>query len=193
MKQNMDAGKSRGGRGGRAVPVAVFVCWLVGALVLAVLPAGSDARHWVADGLYLGAAGLALVSLARAIGGSRGRQRLFWGLLGAGVVANLAGDMGWSGLQEAPLGAEGASLPHAAYLVSYLFFAGALLLLVGLATRRISLVTSLDALCIALSTGILAWYFFLGAAVSGATGLLEVSSTLSWVLFDAALLFLCLV
>ena len=193
MKQNMDAVKSRGGRGGRTVPVAVFVCWSVGALVLAVLPAGSGARHWVADGLYLGAAGLALVSLARAIGGSRGRQRLFWGLLGAGVVANLAGDMGWSGLQEAPLGAQGASLPHAAYLVSYLFFGGALLLLVGLATRRISLVTSLDALCIALSTGILAWYFFLGAAVSGASGWLEVSSTLSWVLFDAALLFLCLV
>ncbi|MDP8900658.1 MAG: hypothetical protein M3N33_05820 [Actinomycetota bacterium] len=185
--------KSRVGRGSRVVPVAVLVCWSVGAVVFAVLPAGSDARSWVANGLYLGAAVLALVSLARAIGGARGRQRLFWGLLGAGVVANLAGDLGWSEIQEAPLGAQGASLPHAADLVSYLFFGGAVLLLLGLATRRITLVTSLDALCIALSTGILTWYFFLGAAVSGATGWLEVSSTLSWVLFDAALLFLCLV
>ena len=193
MAQITDAVKSRLGRGARVVPFAVLVCWSVGALVFAVLPAGSDARYWVANGLYLGAAVLALVSLARAIRGAYGRQRLFWGLLGAGVVANFAGDLGWSGLQESPLGAQGASLPHAAYLVSYLFFGGALLLLVGLATRRISLVTGLDALCIALSTGILAWYFFLGEAVSGATGWLEVSSTLSWVLFDAALLFLCLV
>jgi hypothetical protein len=64
-----------------------------------------------------------------------------------------------------------------------------------LATRRITLVTSLDALCIVFSTGILAWYSVLGTAVSAtrAAGLWEVSSTLSWVLFDAALLFLCLV
>jgi len=193
LAQITDAVKSRVGRGARVVPVAVFVCWSVGALVFAVLSAGSDGRYLVANALYLGAAVFALLSLARAVGGARGRQRLFWGLLGAGVVANFAGDLGWAEIQEAPLGAQGASLPHAAYLVSYLFFGGALLFLVGLATRRITLVTSLDALCIALSTGILAWYFFLGAAVSGATGWLEVSSTLSWVLFDAALLFLCLV
>ncbi len=193
MAHITDALKSRVGRGTRIVPAAVFLCWSVGAVVFAALPADSDGRYWVANGLYLGAAILALVSLARAIGGARGRHRLLWSLLGAGVVANLAGDLGWAEIQEAPLGAQGASLPHAAYLVSYLFFGGALLLLVGLATRRISLVTSLDALCIALSTGILAWYFFLGAAVSGVTGWLEVSSTLSWVLFDAALLFLCLV
>jgi len=168
---------------------------LVGALIFAALPAGSDGRYLVANALYLGAAGFVLFSLARAIRGAQARQRLFWGLLGAGVVANFAGDLGWSGLQESPLGAQGVTLPHAAYLVSYLFFGGALLILVGLATRRITLVTGLDALCIALSTGILAWYSFLGTAVSamGAAGWWEVSSTLSWVLFDAALLFLCLV
>ncbi len=193
MAQITDAVKSRVGRGGRVVPVAILVCWSVGALVFAVLPAGSDGRYLVANALYVGVSIFALLSLARAVGGARGRQRLFWGLLGAGVVANFAGDLGWAEIQESPLGAQGASLSHAAYLVSYLFFGGAVLLLVGLATRRISLVTSLDALCIALSTGILAWYFFLGTAVSGAAGWLEVSSTLSWVLFDAALLFLCLV
>lgn len=195
MAQITDALKSRGGRGARVVPVAVFVCWLVGALVFAVLPTGSDGRYLVANALYLGAAVFVLLSFARAIKGAQGRQRLFWGLLGAGLVANFAGDVGWSGIQESPLGAQGASLPHAAYLVSYLLFGGALLLLVELATRRITLVTSLDALCIVLSTGILTWYFFLGTAVSatGAAGWWEVSSTLSWVLFDAALLFLCLV
>ena len=170
MAQITDAVKSRVGRGGGVVPVAAFVCWSAGALVFAVLPAGSDGRYLVAHVLYVGAAVFAVFSLARAIRGARGRQRLFWGLLGAGVVANLAGDLGWAEIQETPLGAQGASLPHAAYLVSYLFLGGALLLLLGLATRRITLVTGLDALCIALSIGILAWYFFLGAAVSGVTG-----------------------
>ena len=195
MAQVTDAVKSRGGRGARVVPVAVFVCWSIGALIYAALPDGSDGRYLVANTLYLGAAVFVLFSLARAIRDAQDRQRLFWGLLGAGVVANFAGDIGWSGLQEFPLGVQGATLPHAAYLVSYLFFGGALLLLVGLAARRISLVTSLDALCIVLSTGILVWYFVLETAVSatGAAGWWEVSSTLSWVLFDAALLFLCLV
>lgn len=195
MAQITDALKSRGGRGPWVAPAAVLACWFASALLFAALPAGSDGRHLIANALYAGAALFALVALARAIRGSRGRQRLFWGLLGAGLAANLAGDLGWSGLQEGPLGTQGASLPHAAYLVSYLFFGGASLLLVGLATRRITLVTSLDALCVALSTGILAWYFFLGASVSqtDASGWWEVSSTLSWVLFDAALLFLCLV
>jgi signal transduction histidine kinase len=195
LAQITDAVKSRVGRGGRVVPAAVFVCWLVGAIVFAALPAGSNGRYLVANTLYLGATGLALFTLVRAIRGAQARQRLFWGLLGAGVAANLAGDLGWSRLQESPLGAQGASLPHAAYLVSYLFFGAALLLLVGLATRGITLVTSLDALCIVLSTGILAWYSVLGTAVSASdpTGWWEISSTLSWVLFDAALLFLCLV
>lgn len=197
MAQITDALKSRGGRGAWVAPAAVLACWSAGAFVFAALPTGSVERYVVANVLYLGAAIFALLSLARAIRGAHDRQRLFWGLLGAGLVANFVGDLGWSGLQEDPLGAtlgaQGASLLHAAYLVSYLFFGGAMLTLVGLATRRITLVTALDALCIALSTGILTWYFFLGAAVSGATGWWEVSSTLSWVLFDAALLFLCLV
>ena len=195
MAQITNALKSRGGRGAWVAPVAVLVCWSLGALVFAALPAGSAGRYVVANALYAGAALFALVSLARAIGRSRGRQRLFWGLLGTGLAANLVGDLGWSGLQEGPLGAQGASWPHAAYLVSYMFLGGAMLLLVGLATRRITLVTGLDALCVALSSGILAWYFCLGSAVSatGASGWWEVFSVLSWVIFDAALLFLCLV
>lgn len=195
MSQVTEAAKARGGRGVRVVPATVLACWLAGTLIFAVLPAGSDGRYLVANGLYVGAAVFVLYALVRAVRGARGRERLLWGLLGTGVFANLVGDVGWSGLQGAPLGAQGASLPHAAYLVSYLFFAGALVSLVGLATRRITLVTSLDAICIMLSTGLLTWYFFLGTALeaTGAAGWWEVSSVLSWVLFDAALLFLCLV
>ena len=194
MAQLTNAVKSRGGRGVRIFPVAVLVCWLVGALVFAMLPVGSGGRYAVASVLYGVAALFVIFSVARAIRGARSGQRLLWGLLGTGVVFGFLGDLGWSGLQESPLGASGASFaPHGVYLVSYLFFGGALLLLVGMTTHRITLVTSLDALCIMLSTGIFAWYFFVGGAVSVAAGWLGVLSTLSWLLFDAALLFLCLV
>ncbi|QIN81649.1 hypothetical protein GBA63_02650 [Rubrobacter tropicus] len=175
--------------------MAVFACWVFGALFFATLPAGSGERFLVANALYIGAAVFVMFSLGHAITGAGGRQRLLWCLLGGGVVANFLGDLGWSGLQGGQLGTQGASYQHAAYLVSYLLLVAAMLLLVGLATRRITLVTGLDALCIMLSAGVLTWYFFLGSAVSatGAAGSWEVLSVLSWVLFDAALLFLCLV
>ena len=193
--QVTDALKSRTPRGARIVYMGVFACWIAGALLFAALPAGSGGRYVVANILYLGAAVFVVVSLWRAITGAGGRQRLLWCLLGGGLAANFLGDLGWSALQGAPFGAQGASYQHAAYLVSYLFFMAAMLLLVGLTTRKITLVTGLDGLCIMLSAGILTWYFFLGSAVSatGAAGSWEVLSVLSWVLFDAALLFLCLV
>lgn len=195
MVQVTDALKSRTPRGSRIVYAGVFACWIVGALLFAALPAGSGARYLVANTLYLGAAVFVMVSLWRAITGAGGRQRLLWYLLGGGLVANFLGDLGWAALQRGPFGAQGMSYQHAAYLLSYLFFMAAMLLLVGLTTRKITLVTGLDALCIMLSAGILTWYFFLGSAVSatGAAGSWEVLSVLSWVLFDAALLFLCLV
>ena len=187
--------KSRAPRGTKAVYMAVFACWVLGAFFFAALPAGSGERFLVANGLYLGAAVFVMFSLWRAVTGTGGRQRLLWCLIGGGVVANFLGDLGWSGLQGGQLGVQGASYQHVAYLVSYLFLVAAMLLLVGLTTRKITLVSGLDSLCIMLSTGILTWYFFLGAAVSatGAAGSWEVLSVLSWVLFDAALLFLCLV
>ena len=195
MAHVTDALKSRTPRGTNAVYAGVFACWVLGVVLFAAFPAGSDSRYIVANALYVGAAVIVVASLGRAIVGSGGRQRLLWGLLGGGVAASFVGDLGWSGLQGDQLGARGASYQYAAYLVSYLFFAAALLLLVSLATRKITLVTSLDALCVMLSTGVLTWYFFLGSAVSttGAAGSLGVLSVLSWVLFDAALLFLCLV
>jgi aryl-alcohol dehydrogenase-like predicted oxidoreductase len=63
LSQITDALKSRGGRGARGAPAAVLACWSVGALVFAVLPAGSDGRYLVANALYLGAAVFAVFSL----------------------------------------------------------------------------------------------------------------------------------
>ncbi|HEV8044898.1 MAG TPA: hypothetical protein VGP38_06950, partial [Rubrobacter sp.] len=167
----------------------------MGALVFVGLPPGSAGRYVAANAVYYAASVFVLVSLARAISGARGRQRLFWSLLGAGLIAGFAGDLGWSSLQGSEFGAQDVSYQHVAYLISYLLLGGALLLLVASTTKRITLITALDSLSIMLSGGTLIWYFFLGRVVaqSGSEGSWAVLAVLSWPLFDAALLFLGLV
>ena len=190
--QASNAGGLRAPRSRRVAFAAVLACWLVGVIVYAALPEDSTARFVTANAVYLAGAAFALVCLARTILGVRGKERLLWGLLGAGLLASLVGDTGWVGLQGAAFVAQDLSYQYIAYLASYLLFVCALLLLVSSTTKRITFVTFLDSLCIMLSVGILVWYFFLGET-TGSDLSLAVLAVLSWPLFDAALLFLCLV
>ncbi len=137
----------------------------------------------------------ALVFLARAASGTRGRERLFWGLLVAWSLVGLVGDLGWSGIQRSAFTAQDLSYQHAAYLASYLLFVCALLLLVSSTTSRITFITFLDSLSLMLSVGVLVWYFFLGSMVveTGSGLSWAVLAFFSWPLFDVALLSLCLV
>ena len=190
--QASNAGGLRAPRSRRVAFAAVLACWLVGVIVYAALPEDSTARFVTANAVYLAGAAFALVCLARTILGVRGKERLLWGLLGAGLLASLVGDTGWVGLQGSAFVAQDLSYQYVAYLASYLLFVCALLLLVSSTTKRITFVTFLDSLCIMLSVGILVWYFFLGKTTGSGLSL-AVLAVLSWLLFDAALLFLCLV
>ena len=192
MAQVSGAGRLRAPRGSR-VALPALACWAIGALVFAAAPEDSPWRIVVAGVVYFTAAAFALVFLARAASGTRGREQLFWGLLAAGSLASLAGDMGWAELQGSAFVAQDPSYQHAAYLVSYLLFVCALLLLVSSTTSGITLITFLDSLCIMLSVGILIWYFFLGNMIAGPGPHWAVLAVLSWLLFDVALLFLCMV
>jgi len=195
MVQVSDVVKSRVPRGRLAASVAALACWAAGALVFAALPPDSAGRYVAAIAVYSAASVLVLISVARAIRGAGGRQRLFWSLLGAGLVVGFAGDLGWSSLQGSEFAAQDLSYQHVAYLISYLLLAGALLCLVASTTKRITLIAALDSLSIVLSGGTLVWYFFLGRVVAqtGSDGSWAILATLSWPLFDAALLFLGLV
>ena len=195
MGQVSDVVKSRIPRGSRAVYAAALALWALGALVFAVVPPEAAWRHVAADAVYLAASLFVLVCVARAISGARGRQRLFWSLLGAGLVAGFAGDLGWASLQGSEFATQDLSYHHVAYLISYLLLGAAMLLLVASTTERITLIAALDSLSIMLSGGTLIWYFFLGPVVveSGSGGSWAVLAVLSWPLFDAALLFLGLV
>lgn len=189
--QASNAGGLRAPRGPRVAFVAALACWAVGVVVFAALPENSTARYVVATAVYSASAAFAVVCVGRATLGARGKERLLWGLLAAGLLVGLVADLSWEDLQESAFGAQTLSYQHVAYLASYLLLLCAMVLLVRWTTKRITLVIFLDALSIMLSAGVLTWYFFLGPR--GAVGSWATLAFLSWPLFDAALLFLSLV
>jgi signal transduction histidine kinase len=194
LAQVSGAGRLRAPRGPR-VALAALACWAIGALIFAASPEGSTWQIVAANVAYFTAVAFALVFLALVASGTRGRKQLFWGLLVAGSLVGLVGDLGWGGIQRSVFTAQELSYQHAAYLASYLLFVCALLLLVSSTTSRITFIAFLDALSLMLSVGVLVWYFFLGSmVVEDGSGLSwAVLAVFSWPLFDVALLFLCLV
>ena len=193
--QASNVGGLRAPRGPRVALAVAVACWAVGVVVYAALPEDSTARYVAATAVYSASATFVLICMARAISGARGKERLLWALLGAGLLVGLAADLGWRGLQESAFGTQAVSYQHIAYLASYLLLLCAMVFLVNWTTKRITLVTFLDSLSIMLSTGVLIWYFFLGEVVAGTGtgGSWAILAILSWPLFDAALLFLSLV
>jgi len=116
--------------------------------------------------------------------------------MGLGMVCRLAGNSLWSASQYLGFGFVTPVAPQdVAYAISYSLLVGAMLHLVALTTRRITLVSALDAGAVTLSVGSLAWYFVLGpaAAEAGLGSMREAVAALSQPVCDAALLFLGLV
>src|SRR5688500_15752175 len=116
--------------------------------------------------------------------------------MGLGVVFRFAGNSLWSASQHLGLGIVTPVAPQdVAYAISYSLLVGAMLHLVALTSRRITLISALDAGAVMLSVGTLAWYFVLGpvAAEAGLGSVREAVAALSQPVCDAALLFLGLV
>ena len=194
--QGSDAGKMRDSRVPRILPMVALIFWAAGALVFAVLPQGSGAKPVIATIFSLFAAAFAAVAFLRAAPRARGHERSFLRLMGAGMVFRLAGNSVWSAAQLLGLEIATPVAPQdVAYAISYLLLVGAMLHLVALATRRITLVSALDAGAVMLSVGTLAWYFVLGpaAAEAGLATVREAAVALTQPVCDAALLFLGLV
>jgi hypothetical protein len=116
--------------------------------------------------------------------------------MGLGMVCRLAGNSFWSASQHLGFVIVTPVAPQdVAYAISYSLLVGAMLHLVALTTRRITLGSALDAGAVMLSVGTLAWYFVLGpaAAEAGLGSVREAVAALSQPACDAALLFLGLV
>ncbi|MBA2343517.1 MAG: hypothetical protein H0V83_00275, partial [Rubrobacter sp.] len=152
----------------------------------------SSGRNLTADVVYLGSALFALLCIGYVASDTRGRERLFWGLLGGGLFIAFIGGIGWGSLQEVGFAEQTFSMPHVAYLVAYGLLAGAMLCLVAATSRRITPIISFDAVGVMLSVGLLIWYFLVDPVLGG-SGSLGAMATFSWPLFDAALVFMGLV
>jgi len=168
----------------------------MGALVFAFLPRGSEAKSVVATVFSLSAAAFVAAALLLAARRAGGQERAFLRLMGLGMACRLVGNALWSASHLFGFGILTPVAPQdIAYAISYPLLVGAMLHLVALATRRITLVSALDAGAVMLSVGTLAWYFVLGpaAAEAGLGNVREAVVALSQPVCDAALLFLGLV
>jgi signal transduction histidine kinase len=194
--QGSDAGKLRDPRVPRIPPVAALIFWAAGALVFAFLPQGSEWKPLIATISSLAAAAFAATLLLKAAPRAQGHERSFLRLMGAGMVFRLAGNAFWSATQLFDFQVTTPVAPQdIAYAISYPLLVGAMLHLVALTTRRITLVSALDAGAVMLSVGTLTWYFVLGPAATEAAleGVRDAAVALSQPVCDAALLFLGLV
>jgi signal transduction histidine kinase len=180
----------------RIPTVAALIFWAAGALVFAFLPQGSEWKPLIATISSLSAATFAAALLLRAAPRAQGHERSFLRLMGAGMVFRLAGNAFWSATQLFDFQITAPVAPQdIAYAISYPLLVGAMLHLVALTTRRITLVSALDAGAVMLSVGTLTWYFVLGPAATEAAleGVRDAAVALSQPVCDAALLFLGLV
>ncbi|MDQ3943272.1 MAG: hypothetical protein M3254_09235 [Actinomycetota bacterium] len=180
----------------RIPTTAVLACWALGALVFAFLPQGAESKSVIATVFSLSTAAFAAVILLRAAPRAEGHERTFLRLMGLGMVFRFAGNSLWSASQHLGPGIVTPVAPQdVAYAISYSLLVGAMLHLVALTSRRITLVSALDAGAVMLSVGTLAWYFVLGptAAEAGLGSVREAVAALSQPVCDAALLFLGLV
>ena len=174
--------------------LAALAVWAVAAVAFAVLPADSAGRDVVASVTYWAcAAGAAAALIFAGSNAAERAEKVFWGMLGTGLLVRFAGFLGWLSFRDTATAPEGPLLPQVLYLVSYALLFGALLLLIGITARRVSGVWALDSLSIMLSVGVVVYYFVLEPAVS--SGLLagrEPAVIIVRPVFDAALLFFAL-
>jgi signal transduction histidine kinase len=191
------AGGLRAPRSPRSTLAVALACWGAGALVFAMLPAGSDARSLTAVGVSWTAAVFAGVAILGTLPRTERPERTVWALFAGGILFRFAGDVLWTASQLFGVEVEtpGLAAQDFAYLVSYPLFFGALIRLVTLAQRRFAPVVALDAIGVMLSASTLIWYFVLGpgAAEAGLVDAREALVALSQPVCDAALLFLSLV
>jgi hypothetical protein len=180
-------------RGPRVALAAVIACWAVLALAFALTSQETGGRSVAAVGLSWSAALYAGLALALAVRHLGRTERLFWALIGCGLLFRFAGDVSWTLSRVFGVGPEGWVLApqDLAYAASYGFLIGAMLWLINTTNRGIAGVTALDALGVMLSVGTLAWYFVLGPAEL--SGVREALVALSQPVCDAALLYLGLV
>jgi signal transduction histidine kinase len=160
--------------------------WLAVVAVVAALPVDSAGRSVTAVLAFSVAAVFAAGASGYAASAVIAKEKLFWWLLGSGLLLRFAGYLGWLGLQESPM------LARTLNGVSYVLIFAALLYLATLVRKRLSWVSALDAATIVFSSGALLWTLVIRPYFPDA-GVYESLIAVSRPALDAGLLYIGLV
>lgn len=178
--------------GPRTILAACSVAWLAVAAVVAALPVDSAGRSVASVLVFCTAATFAVGASGYAASVVTVKEKLFWGLLGSGLLLRFAAYLSWLGLREAPAAPQDAAVTQTLYTLSYVLLFAAMLYLASLATRRLAWITALDAVAIILSFGTLVWLFALGPSLPP-VGATEAIGAVSRPALDAGVLYVALV
>lgn len=161
-------------------------------MLIAMLPADSSLRSMTAVLTVSVAAMFAVGASGYAVSALQAKERLFWVLMGSGLLLRFAGYLSWLSLGEAPTAMQYEPVTKVLYILSYLMLFAAMLYLIRLATRRIAWISAMDAVAVMLSFGVLVWFFALGAAVQS-PGIMDSIGAAARPALDASLLYASMV
>ena len=171
----------------------VVILWTIAAVLFGMFPGGLAGDVSVAVVSYWSAVVFASATFTVVVFRISGAEKVFWLFFGGGMVVRFAGEVVRGGANVFGL-PWGVAVNNAAYGVSYVLLFGALLWLVARVTRRITLISTVDAVSVMLSSGLLIWYFILTpAAAAGQRSFLEILPAVSGLALDVGLLYLGLV
>lgn len=179
----------------RAFFAVVVFLWASAALLLWLFSPSFTGGIFVAVVAYWAAAIFAGGALAYAALASRGAERFFWALLAGGLILRLAAQALRGGLPRFDLLPPVLALNDVVYGLSYGFLFLALLWMVTRTLRYVTPLAVLDTVSVAISSGLLIWYFALGpaSAEAGLEGPVEVLMVLAGPVCNVGLLYLALV
>jgi signal transduction histidine kinase len=169
--------------------------WLAAVLLLATSPIGLADEVPVGLIAYWTVAVFAAAALVNAVIRSAGASRIFWTVLGAGLLFRFAGNATVAGFQIFDLVPPLFAPNDVAYGISYALIFGAIGWLIIKVARNIALVAALDTLGVMFFTGLISWHFALAPAASETSwgSLQSLLLARSGPVFDVGLLCLALV
>ncbi len=182
--------KMTGRLGGFRVALAVgLVFWVVIAVFFTA--SGSGGAGAAISVAYMASVVLAGVGFAAAVLRAGGAERVFWVLLGGGLLARIAGNFIW---EFEPFGFGTPAHHLLAFTASYLLLFGAMLWLLVLMREETAAVAMVDAAGTMTAFGILAVYVVLSPVNSAVEfdGWQDLSWTLSRPVCDLGFLFLAM-
>lgn len=147
-----------------SLPALVLLLWVMAVLTFILLSEKSSGRAVVTVTAYWLAAAFALGAVGYAAWRVEGKLRLFWVLLGMGLLAEVFGYLFWQTVGQASFLSLNVTIQDAAYFFSYSLLFVALIYLVALNTKGMAPLCPLDVIGVMVPAGLLTWYFVLGPA-----------------------------